>query len=261
MMHKSRDKLDKRYSNDKYDRDYRFSSKKSKHREDETERNYKSSKIHRTENYDRKKKRKDADIEAIDSRYETVDNNYSITKNTYEFNKVFSSNPNLVQDTQDFWQFVQKYESVQKKLGPKKDSCVEESFNSIGLSPVYNKSNNISIKLSPDFDEIIACVPKAMELGAEKIKKFKNVIILYLDFKQKEKFNKLRKLRTDQANLPVAQYKSQIVQAVREKSVVIIAGDTGCGKSTQVPQYLYSSGFEKIGNFCISLLHTFPLFL
>ena len=28
--------------------------------------------------------------------------------------------------------------------------------------------------------------------------------------------------------------------------MVIIAGDTGCGKSTQVPQYLMQAGFNKI---------------
>lgn len=36
--------------------------------------------------------------------------------------------------------------------------------------------------------------------------------------------------------------------AVRNENVVIIAGDTGCGKSTQVPQYLLGAGYRRIGN-------------
>lgn len=41
--------------------------------------------------------------------------------------------------------------------------------------------------------------------------------------------------------------RNEIIEAVRNERVVIIAGDTGCGKSTQVPQYLYHSGFNRIG--------------
>ena len=34
--------------------------------------------------------------------------------------------------------------------------------------------------------------------------------------------------------------------AVRGNQVVVLAGDTGCGKSTQVPQYLLDAGCDKI---------------
>ncbi|KAI3661037.1 hypothetical protein MP638_004072 [Amoeboaphelidium occidentale] len=40
--------------------------------------------------------------------------------------------------------------------------------------------------------------------------------------------------------LPIDDYKQQIIDAVRNNDVVIIAADTGAGKSTQVPQYLLS---------------------
>jgi HrpA-like RNA helicase len=42
-------------------------------------------------------------------------------------------------------------------------------------------------------------------------------------------------------------YREQILTAVRNENVVIIAGDTGCGKSTQVPQYLLGAGYRRIG--------------
>ena len=47
-------------------------------------------------------------------------------------------------------------------------------------------------------------------------------------------FAKLQKLKSDQASLPISQFKDVIVQHVKDHQVVIVAGDTGCGKSTQV---------------------------
>lgn len=38
--------------------------------------------------------------------------------------------------------------------------------------------------------------------------------------------------------LPIAAYRTQIVEAVYSNRITIIKGETGCGKSTQVPQYL-----------------------
>lgn len=59
-------------------------------------------------------------------------------------------------------------------------------------------------------------------------------------------FDKLVKIHRDQENLPIFQYRSHIVEAVKVHQVVIVAGDTGCGKSTQVPQYLLAKGVNKI---------------
>jgi len=41
-------------------------------------------------------------------------------------------------------------------------------------------------------------------------------------------------LKEDQNNLPIKQYEENIVYAVKSNQVVLVAGDTGCGKSTQV---------------------------
>lgn len=42
-------------------------------------------------------------------------------------------------------------------------------------------------------------------------------------------------------------FRNEIVSAVQNERVIIVAGDTGCGKSTQVPQYLHEAGFQNIG--------------
>ena len=59
-------------------------------------------------------------------------------------------------------------------------------------------------------------------------------------------FEKLVKIHRDKESLPIHHYKSQIVSTIRSHQVVLVAGDTGCGKSTQVPQYLMAAGFSKI---------------
>lgn len=46
--------------------------------------------------------------------------------------------------------------------------------------------------------------------------------------------------------LPIARFRRQIVEAVNDHSVVIITAETGAGKSTQVPQYLLSEGYDLV---------------
>lgn len=41
-----------------------------------------------------------------------------------------------------------------------------------------------------------------------------------------------------QETLPIFDYKDEIVRTVQTHSVTIIEGSTGCGKSTQVPQFI-----------------------
>ncbi|KAF9454812.1 P-loop containing nucleoside triphosphate hydrolase protein [Macrolepiota fuliginosa MF-IS2] len=52
-------------------------------------------------------------------------------------------------------------------------------------------------------------------------------------------------------NLPIYQYKQDIIDAVRQHQVLIVVAETGSGKTTQLPQYLHEAGFtangQKIG--------------
>ena len=46
--------------------------------------------------------------------------------------------------------------------------------------------------------------------------------------------------------LPIAQYREQIVSAVDASQAVVITAETGAGKSTQVPQFLAEQGYEVV---------------
>ncbi|XP_043647704.1 probable ATP-dependent RNA helicase DHX35 isoform X2 [Drosophila teissieri] len=47
--------------------------------------------------------------------------------------------------------------------------------------------------------------------------------------------------------LPIRQYRDQILYCLEKHQVVILVGETGSGKSTQVPQYLYEWGWHTKG--------------
>ncbi|CBZ30432.1 conserved hypothetical protein [Leishmania mexicana MHOM/GT/2001/U1103] len=48
----------------------------------------------------------------------------------------------------------------------------------------------------------------------------------------------LEKFATRRAELSIAEHKHEILEAIRNNPITIICGTTGCGKTTQVPQYI-----------------------
>ncbi|RCH85220.1 Cyclin-dependent kinase catalytic subunit, partial [Rhizopus stolonifer] len=46
-------------------------------------------------------------------------------------------------------------------------------------------------------------------------------------------------------SLPIYQYRTELIQAIQDFQVLIIVGETGSGKTTQLPQYLYEAGYTK----------------
>lgn len=47
--------------------------------------------------------------------------------------------------------------------------------------------------------------------------------------------------------LPVFPFRESILKAVEEHQVLVIVGETGSGKTTQIPQYLHEAGYTKMG--------------
>lgn len=57
------------------------------------------------------------------------------------------------------------------------------------------------------------------------------------------------------SNLPIIEEEQVIVETIHENDAVIICGETGSGKTTQIPQFLYEAGYgtrRTLGKICIT---------
>ncbi|XP_029129068.1 pre-mRNA-splicing factor ATP-dependent RNA helicase DEAH1 isoform X2 [Cajanus cajan] len=57
----------------------------------------------------------------------------------------------------------------------------------------------------------------------------------------------LEALQGERKKLPIYPYRDELLQAVQEHQVLVIVGETGSGKTTQIPQYLHEAGYTKHG--------------
>jgi len=54
-------------------------------------------------------------------------------------------------------------------------------------------------------------------------------------------------IQTARETLPIFYYKEDLLEAIRDYNVLVIVGETGSGKTTQIPQYLHEIGYTTGG--------------
>ena len=69
--------------------------------------------------------------------------------------------------------------------------------------------------------------------------------LLKVDQEKKSEFAKQKSIKQQREFLPVFAVRQQLLSIIRDNSVVIIVGETGSGKTTQLTQYLHEDGYTK----------------
>ncbi|KAI1724581.1 putative ATP-dependent RNA helicase DHX34 [Ditylenchus destructor] len=139
----------------------------------------------------------------------------------------------------EFRGFVAKYEKkianspVVKKNNERIDDDLPCNSNGVPEGG-YNKFYSGEVRLK----DVVSDKYLLREVSRLAIDQFEFIVALYLKFRNVRRFKKLKALKDCQASLPIASSRDEIIQCLTENQVLIIAGDTGCGKSTQVTMIL-----------------------
>jgi HrpA-like RNA helicase len=72
-----------------------------------------------------------------------------------------------------------------------------------------------------------------MKIVKEEGELIRHAIVLFQDFRAKKNEGLKKKIEENRKALPVTPYANAIIQTLKKHRVLLIAGDTGCGKSTQ----------------------------
>ncbi|XP_058779387.1 pre-mRNA-splicing factor ATP-dependent RNA helicase DEAH1-like isoform X2 [Vicia villosa] len=99
-------------------------------------------------------------------------------------------------------------------------------------------SDDYQFVFEDQIDFIKAYVMKGYKYGFEE----KTTLEKYRDRR-----SVLEALQEERKKLPVYSFRDELLQAVHDHQVLVIVGETGSGKTTQIPQYLHEAGYTKHG--------------
>ncbi|KAF7789912.1 hypothetical protein EIP86_000860 [Pleurotus ostreatoroseus] len=69
------------------------------------------------------------------------------------------------------------------------------------------------------------------------------------DFEERRSRIEYQEMRFQRDTLPIAQYRAHILDALETSQVLVLSGETGCGKSTQIPSFILEDHLSK-GRHC-----------
>ena len=93
----------------------------------------------------------------------------------------------------------------------------------------------------------------------EKIKEIQACTTEAKNSKELERKNKIpEKIKKFRKNLPIFEEQQSILEAIRSNQVVLIKGETGSGKTTQVPQYILEDCIQHENGDMTNILVTQP---
>src|SRR5205807_7425818 len=70
---------------------------------------------------------------------------------------------------------------------------------------------------------------------------------LFMEAQLKAAEREAQSIEETRKSLPIYEWRTQFLEALEQFQVLIIVGETGSGKTTQLPQYLHEAGYTKNG--------------
>ncbi|KAF9046466.1 pre-mRNA splicing factor [Panaeolus papilionaceus] len=125
---------------------------------------------------------------------------------------------------------VDQWESAQTQHSTFKTGAMDKKELVDDYEYVFDESQTIKFVMD-------AALPGTTMTPAEKL--------LQAQIDEAEK--RAKTIEETRKNLPIYQYKEQLIEAIKEHQVLIVVAETGSGKTTQLPQYLHEAGYTADG--------------
>jgi ATP-dependent RNA helicase DHX37/DHR1 len=132
--------------------------------------------------------------------------------------------------------------------------CSKTLSNTIDVKQDENqvKENDDALNIPKDDDEKVPEIqPKSINVKEAILVKKPAIFVAV---------NRKPEIQEARLKLPILAEEQVIMEAISENPIVIIAGETGSGKTTQVPQFLYEAGYTRFFFICLLFILLFKLY-
>uniref|UniRef100_A0A0N4ZUS9 RNA helicase n=1 Tax=Parastrongyloides trichosuri TaxID=131310 RepID=A0A0N4ZUS9_PARTI len=168
-----------------------------------------------------------------------------IKKNEVTFPKKLKS---ISKETSEKWK--QEYATEDKNFyetdsSENEPEDVEEEMKSFFMKINQKKKNQITEYKK---DESIVEIKKEVDSDLEEMTNICHKDDLTLIKGSKIVVNRKDEIQVQRACLPIFLEEQMIVEAINDNQIIIICGETGSGKTTQIPQFLYEAGYTSKGH-------------
>ncbi|KAH0955035.1 hypothetical protein HN011_004649 [Eciton burchellii] len=124
------------------------------------------------------------------------------------------------------------------------DAIPDNTITSKIASNERNESENFKKNIEDEKEKIID-EPKEPKEPIKKIQEQKNKSAVVRTPAIFVPLNRKPEIQAARLKLPVVAEEQLIVETINDNPIVIITGETGSGKTTQVPQFLYEAGYAR----------------
>lgn len=140
-----------------------------------------------------------------------------------------------------------KKERFEDKFVDSEEQEVKEIDNSMNLAVSLHEDAqlNAPIAVLPDIKNEI--FNEDMQLKTEESKLKEEIMAINEVFTVFRCPNRLDSIQQQRMKLDIFYEESEIVSIIKYNLITFIQGNTGCGKTTQIPQFLFENGFAAAG--------------
>ncbi|CRH02743.1 pre-mRNA-splicing factor ATP-dependent RNA helicase PRP2, putative [Plasmodium relictum] len=169
--------------------------------------------------------------------------------------KGYNEKSSYKEDTETYEKINNKYDEIdynklnKEKGKKKKKEIIEEKETDKKKKKKYDTKTSFEKKDSElnknGLTDVVEFVHLDSLYGIDD--KEKELQKLFEDIK-KRKEKKMKKIIDERKKLPIYSYRYDILRAIKNNKILILVGETGSGKSTQLTQYLYECKYHLYGN-------------
>lgn len=144
-------------------------------------------------------------------------------------------------------EFLQMSEDVKMFLSQDSDDFLDSDQSLFEIqNDKINTLNNIEKDLPSHYRKGITNLSEKINLTKEQIlQEDKNLSEKFILKRNNRNYKNMLRIRQ---NLPIWQQMPEILNIIDNNQVIVISGETGCGKSTQVPQFILDDWLLKINS-------------